>query len=51
MHDLLGDYTAVFLSAGLLGFIAAGMTLRISVAGRTAVPPPFSPPVAPVGAA
>jgi MFS family permease len=51
MHDLLGDYTVVFVSAGLLGFVAAGMALRISVAGRAAVPPAFSPPIAPVGAA
>jgi hypothetical protein len=43
MHDWLGDYTAVFVSAGLMGFIAAGMTLRLSAAaGRargTVVPP------------
>ncbi len=33
-HDALGDYTSMFLSAGLLGFIAAALALRISVAGR-----------------
>ncbi len=34
VHDVLGDYTSMFLSAGLLGFIAAAMALRISVPGR-----------------
>ena len=34
VHDILGDYTSMFLSAGLLGFIAAAMALRISVTGR-----------------
>jgi predicted MFS family arabinose efflux permease len=34
VHDVLGDYTSMFLSAGLLGFIAAAMALRVSVTGR-----------------
>lgn len=34
VHDALGDYTSMFLSAGMLGFIAAAMALRISVPGR-----------------
>jgi MFS family permease len=34
VHDALGDYTSMFLSAGLLGFIAAALALRISVPGR-----------------
>ena len=34
VHDALGDYSSMFLSAGLLGFIAAAMAMRISVTGR-----------------
>jgi sugar phosphate permease len=44
VHDWLGDYTAVFLSAGLMGFVAAAMTLRISITGRIARPPASLPP-------
>jgi predicted MFS family arabinose efflux permease len=46
MHDWLGDYTAVFISAGLMGFVAAGMTLRLSSAAgraRGAATPPAAP--------
>jgi sugar phosphate permease len=34
VHDALGDYTTMFLSAGMLGFIAAAMAMRISVTGK-----------------
>ncbi|MGZ8528138.1 MAG: MFS transporter, partial [Candidatus Limnocylindrales bacterium] len=34
VHDALGDYTSIFLAASLLGFVAAGLALRISVPGR-----------------
>jgi MFS family permease len=34
IHDALGDYTSIFLAASVLGFIAAGLALRISVPGR-----------------
>ena len=45
VHDALGDYTSMFLSAGLLGFIAAAMALRISVTGRPgATPAPSAAP-------
>ena len=33
-RQVLGDYTLVFLSAGALGLIAAGLALRISHDGR-----------------
>jgi sugar phosphate permease len=33
-RDLLGDYTVVFVSAALLGFVAAALSLTISTAGR-----------------
>jgi sugar phosphate permease len=46
VHDILGDYTSMFLSAGLLGFIAAAMALRVSVTGR-----PGSTPAPSVSAA
>ena len=46
VHDVLGDYTSMFLSAGLLGFIAAAMALRVSVTGR-----PGSTPAPSVSAA
>jgi hypothetical protein len=49
MHDWLGDYTAVFVSAGLMGFVAAGMTLRLSSAAgraRGTVAPSASAPAA-----
>ena len=42
VHDVLGDYTSMFLSAGLLGFIAAAMALRISVPGRPGPTPASS---------
>ncbi len=34
VHDALGDYTSIFLAASLLGFVAAGLAMRISVPGR-----------------
>ncbi len=34
VHDALGDYTSMFLAASLLGFIAAGLAMRISIPGR-----------------
>ena len=34
VHDVLGDYTSMFLAASLLGFVAAGLAMRISVPGR-----------------
>lgn len=33
-HDALGDYTAMFLAAGMLGVVAAAMSLRISTPGH-----------------
>ena len=45
VHDALGDYTSIFLAASLLGFVAAGLALRISVPGRpdrTPTPTPES---------
>ena len=35
----LGDYQLAFIAAGLLGFIAAGMSLRINPGARTAATP------------
>jgi sugar phosphate permease len=35
-RELLGDYTLVFLSAGALGMIAAGLALSLSTSGRRA---------------
>jgi MFS family permease len=35
-HDLLGDYHLMFISAAVLGFIAAGLSLGISPARRPA---------------
>ncbi len=46
VHDALGDYSSMFLSAGLLGFIAAAMALRISVTGRPDRPPAATPAIA-----
>ena len=36
----LGDYTVAFLAAGLLGFIAAGMSLRINTSPARTAPAP-----------
>ncbi|HEY3061925.1 MAG TPA: hypothetical protein VGL99_23360 [Chloroflexota bacterium] len=33
-HDLLGDYHLMFVSAAILGFIAAGLSLGISPARK-----------------
>lgn len=45
VHDAFGDYTSIFLSAGLPGFIAAAMALRISVPGSAEyVPAPEAAP-------
>jgi MFS family permease len=46
VHDAFGDYTSMFLSAGLLGFIAAAMAMRISVTGRPDRPPATTPAIA-----
>jgi hypothetical protein len=35
-RDALGDYHLIFLSAALMGFVAAGLSLRVS-AGRAAL--------------
>jgi MFS family permease len=43
VHDALGDYTSMFLAASLLGFVAAGLALRISLPGRSD-PIPVTPP-------
>ncbi len=43
VHDALGDYSSIFLAASLLGFVAAGLALRISVPGR---PDPVPAPTA-----
>jgi hypothetical protein len=38
----LGDYHIIFISAALMGFVAAGLSLRIRSDGRTlTVPPPL----------
>jgi sugar phosphate permease len=37
-HDALGDYTAIFLSASLIGFVAVALTVRISVPGAGTPP-------------
>src|SRR5215213_8405898 len=47
-HDALGDYTAIFLSASLIGFVAVALAVRISVpgAGSTTAPPMGEVPAA-----
>ncbi len=35
-HEVLGDYHLMFISAALLGFLAAGLALRIAPGARTA---------------
>jgi MFS family permease len=39
-RDLLGDYHLMFVSAGILGFIAVSLALRISTSAVTRVPTP-----------
>jgi sugar phosphate permease len=38
-HDLLGDYHLMFISAAVLGFVAAGLSLGISPVRRPALAP------------
>jgi sugar phosphate permease len=40
-HDALGDYTVIFLSASLIGFVAVAMASRISAPGTAAPGPPI----------
>lgn len=40
MREVFGDYTAIFLAAGMLGLVAAGMALRISHTGLARRPDP-----------
>jgi MFS family permease len=39
-HDLLGDYHLMFISAAVLGFIAAGLSLGIGSSRRQTLPAP-----------
>lgn len=39
-RDLLGDYHLMFVSAGILGFIAVSLALRISTSAVTRPPTP-----------
>ena len=39
-RDLLGDYHLMFVSAGILGFIAVALALRISTSAVTRMPTP-----------
>ena len=50
VHDILGDYTSMFLAASLLGFVAAGLALRISLPGRPDRTPSSTPAPTTVGA-
>jgi MFS family permease len=39
-RDLLGDYHLMFVSAGILGFVAVALALRISTSAVTRIPMP-----------
>src|SRR5256886_11903453 len=39
-RDLLGDYHLMFVSAGILGFVAVALALRISTSAVTRMPTP-----------
>jgi len=39
-HDILGDYHLMFISAAILGFIAAGLSLGIGSSRRQTLPAP-----------
>ncbi|MFN8620727.1 MAG: MFS transporter [Chloroflexota bacterium] len=49
VREVFGDYTAIFLAAGLLGLVAAAMALRISHPGLARRPDAGLSPAAPPG--
>ncbi len=42
-RDLLGDYHLIFLSAAVLGLVAAGLSLGVSIDGRRRISPQMQP--------